>query len=227
MDKQQIDELYHLLRVVSNGDMSTEEFAKTGRPQPEVNRIFQGLSRHLLAGSDYDALIQFLDYYGSRFLVKPACEAIAKTDWTPDRIVEFGAGLGWFGRGVGAWFGLTRCLFVDKRDWALIDVVADLETERGINEVLSLMRDGDLIVMSDLLHCLDDPKGIMSHFSKWPMAILEHCPITGEYADSYNLQIKRYGATPIDPEAFEDMFPDRTVDIVDIDSHILLLVEAE
>jgi len=227
MNKEQVDELYHLLRLVSNGDISTEEFVKTGRPQREVNGIFHGLSRHLLAGGDYDALIQFSAYYGRRFLLKPACEAIAKTGWKPHRVVELGAGFGWLGRGVSAEFEAIPCLFVDKRHWVLIDIVADLETERGLNKVLSAMRGSDLVVASDLLHCLDDPKGIMSHFSKWPMAILEYCPTDIEYASSYSTQIKRYGATPIEPDDFAGVFPGRRVDIVDMDPYILLLVEAE
>ncbi len=227
MNKQQIDEYYHLLRVVSNGDMSTEEFTQTGRTQREVNNIFHGLSRHLLAGGDYDALIRFSAYYGSRFLLKPACEAILKTDWTPLRIVELGAGFGWFGRGVSARFEVIPCLFVDKRTWVLIDVIADLETDQGLEEILTVMKDGDLIVMADLLHCLDNPKEVMSQFSKWPMAILEYCPTDIEYANSYSAQIKRYGATPIEPDDFAGVFPGREVDVVDLDPYILLLVEAE
>lgn len=226
MNKQQVDEYYHLLRVISNGGMLTEEYAKTGRTQSEVNRIFHGLSRHLLAGGDYDALIQFSAYYGSRFLLKPACEAIAKTGWKPRRIVELGAGFGWFGRGVSTSFEVIPCLFVDKRQWVLIDIVADLETDQGLEKILSVMKDGDLIVVADLLHCLDNPGEIMALFSKWPMAILEYCPTNKEYSESYSTQIKRYGANPIEPERFEDMFPDRKIDIVDIDPYLLLLVEA-
>lgn len=227
MNKQQIDELYHLLRVISNGDMSTQEYAKTGRTQSEVNRIFHGLSRHLLAGGDYDALIQFSAYYGSRFLRKPACEAIVKTGWKPHRVVELGAGFGWFGRGVSAKFDVIPCLFVDKRHWVLIDIVADLEIDQGLEEILTVMKDGDLIVAADLLHCLDDPKGIMSHFSKWPMAILEYCPTNREYTESYVTQLRRYGARPLTAEKYMELFPDRSVDIVDLDPYILLLVGTE
>lgn len=221
MDKQQVDELYHLLRVVSNtADISGP------LPLEEVN-IVRGLTKHLLAGGDYLALVQFSAYYGKTFLLEPTCEAIVKAGWKPHRIVEFGAGLGWLGRGVSGSLGLTPCLFVDKRNWTLIDIIADLETDQGLEEILTVMKDGDLIVAADFLHCLDDPEGVMSQFSKWPMAILEYCPVGKEYAESYSTQIKRYGATPIDPRIFVSMFPGRKVDIVDIDPYILLLVEAE
>lgn len=222
MDKDQIDELYHLLRVASNLESSG-----TGLTAREEINIMRGLTRHLFAGGDYLALIQFSAYYGTRFLLKPACEAIVKAGWNPRRVVELGAGLGWLGRGVSASLELVPCLFIDKRQWTLIDIIADLETDQGIEEVLTVMKDGDLIVAADLLHCLVDPKGIMSQFSKWPMAVLEYCPTSVEYASSYSMQIKRYGATPIEPDDFAGVFPGRRVDIVDLNPYILLLVEAE
>jgi len=222
MDKQQIDELYHLLRVVSNMGASG-----IGYTAHEESDIVYGLARHLLGGGDYSALVRFSMYYGRRFLTEPVREAIAKAGWRPSRIIELGSGLGWLGRSVGAEFNLIPCLFIDKRPWAFTDIIADLETEQGLGKILSVMEDGDLIVAADLLHCLDDPKGIMSNFSKWPMAVLEYAPTNEDYADSYSIQIKRYGATPIRPEDFVDMFPGRKVDIVDMDPYILLLVEAE
>lgn len=222
MDKDQINGLYHLMRVASNMEASSIGFTR----QEEVDTIY-GLARHLLAGGDYLALVRFSAYYGKRFLLDPVREAIVQTGWTPLRIVELGAGLGWMGRGVNILFESIPCLFVDKRPWSLTDLVANLETEQGLEMVLSAMKDGDLIVAADLLHCLGDPKGIMSHFSKWPMAILEYCPTSVEYASSYSTQIKRYGATPIEPDDFAGVFPGRTVDIVDLDPYILLLVEAE
>lgn len=222
VDKEQVDELYHLLRVASNMKASG-----MGLTTHEEVDIIYGLTRHLLAGGDYPSLIRFSMYYGRRFLVGPTREAIVKTGWRPSRIVDLGSGLGWLGRGISTEFELIPCLFVDKRPWVFTDLVADLETEQGMAKVFSAMKDRDLIVAADLLHCLDNPKGIMSRFSKWPMAILEYCPTNMEYADSYSTQIKRYGATPIAAEDFVGMFPGRKVDIVDLNPYILLLVEAE
>ncbi len=224
MNKEQVDELYHLLRVVSNmkdtGAAGMEWFV-----QEEIDTIY-GITRHLLAGGDYLALVKFCAYYGRRFLLQRVCDKLTETGWNPSRIVDLGAGLGWLGRGVATHFETVPCLLVDKRPWALIDIVANLETEEGLNKVLSVMKDGDLIVASDLLHCLDDPKGIMSQFSKWPMAILEYCPTDIEYATSYSTQLKRYGATSIEPDDFAGVFPGRKVDMADLDPYILLLVEA-
>jgi len=215
MNKEQIDELYHLLRVASNSD-----------DQDERSTLF-GISKHLLAGGDYLSLVQFSRYYGERFLLGPTRDAILKTDWHTDRVVEFGAGLGWLGRGLAAQLGFRPCLFVDKRQWTMIDVIADLETEQGIQKVLSTMKDGDLIVMSDLLHCLEDPKAIMSHFSDWPTAILEYCPIDADRLESYITQIERYGANPLLPTDLVGVFPNRKVDAVDLDPYVLLLVDKE
>lgn len=225
MNKKQVDELYHLLRVVSN-TKGTGAAGMEWSVQEEIDTIF-GIARHLLAGGDYLALVKFCAYYGDKFMLTRVCDELVRAGWKPSRIVELGAGLGWLGRGVATRFGLIPCLYVDKRPWTLIDVVADLETKQGLDNVLSRMKDGDLIVMSELLHCLDDPKGIMSHFSKWPMAILEYCPTSIEYARSFSTQIKRCGATPIEPDDFAGVFPDRKVDVIDLDPHILLLVEAE
>ena len=225
MDKKQVDELYHLLRVASNMK-GTEAAGMRWSVQEEIDTIY-GITRHLLAGGDYLALIKFSAYYGRRFLLTRVCDELIRAGWKPSRVVELGAGLGWLGRGVSTRFGLIPCLYVDKRPWALIDLLADLETEQGVEDVLATMKDGDLVVMSELLHCLDDPKGTMSHFSKWPMAILEYAPVNEEYANSYRIQVGRYGADPIAAKSFEDMFPGRKVDIVDLDPHILILVEAE
>lgn len=214
MYKEQVDELYHLLRVASN-------------TKGEEAAALYGLARHLLAGGDYLALIQYSAHYGRRFLVEPVIQHIKDTSWQFSRIVEFGAGLGWFGRGLVSGFNYCPCMFVDKRPWTMIDVVADLETEVGKKTVLSRMLPDDVIVMADVLHCLDDPKGIMSCFSQWPLAALEYCSATRHYLESYSIQISRYGAQPVGVEQYKDMFPNRKVDVVDLDPYILLLVDKE
>lgn len=213
MTKEELDRLYHLLRVASNSQLREE------------THTILGLGRHLLAGGDYLSLIQYSAYYGGHLLVKPTVEAIQKAGWSPNRIVEFGAGLGWLGRGLAAGLGMLPTLFVDKRPWTLIDAFADLEGEQGRQRVLSMMARGDLIVMADFLHCVSKPEEILEAFADWPMAILEYCPTDVDYADSYREQLTRYGANPMPAEAYEEMFPGRVMDAVDLDPYVLLLVE--
>lgn len=221
MKKVDIDQLYHLLRVASNEPRAnTDMFA--------FQDLIFGLSRHLLHGGDYHALIQYLYHYGERYLLNPTVDAIKGTGWEFTRIVELGAGLGWLGRGLSSRFRTNRDLlpavFVDKRQWAMIDIIADIETEPGREKVFGALKEKDLLVMSELLHCLDNPKEVLMPFAGWPMAILEYCPSNLSYRESYSCQILRYGARFIDPGDYEGMFPDRAVDIVDLDPYILILV---
>lgn len=234
MNKEEVDQLYHLLRVASNIDVGTYTTVngrpadyKTGLTPAEEVSVLYGLCRHLFAGGDYLALVQFSQYYGSRFLLDPIYEAIREKGWKPSRIVEFGAGLGWLGRGLAFKLGFLPTLSVDKRPWTLIDVLADLETEEGIAKVLAELSPGDLIVAADVLHCLDDPREVMEHFLEWPVAALEYCPADTEYVESYSTQISRHGASPLVPETLRGSFPDRSVDITNLDPYMLLLVESK
>lgn len=225
MQRKEIDQLYHLLRVTSN--LSGEHTIDTKcslTPQEKIDVIY-GLCRHLLAGGDYMALIKFSQLYGESFLIDPTFNAIKKVGWQFGRIVDFGAGLGWLGRGLSAKFGMTPVLFVDKRPWPLINLVADLETPEGREKVLNEMREDDMIVACDFLHCLDDPEEVMSDFSEWPTVILEYCPSNPEYLDSYSAQIERYGASPILKLYLSTTFSGRVMAAFSVDPYTLTLVE--
>jgi len=214
MEKYDIDELYHLLRDASNDESDLPKF-------------IYGLSRHLLAGGDYLGLIQYSAFYGENFLLEPTHKAIVERGWTPGRVVEFGAGLGWLGRGLAAKLNFIPAMFVDKRQWSMIDVVADLETDTGIDKVLSVMKEGDLIVMADFLHCVVNPTQILEAFSSYNMAILEYMAVDPRLADSYEKQIKRYGANPIGVTEYLPLFKqlNRPTDIKDIDPYVLILID--
>ena len=92
MKKEDLDQLYHLLRVVSNDAANHKDV--------ELSSVVFGMCKHLLCGGDYLSLIQYCAYYGENFLLEPTFKAIVATKWVPLRIVEFGAGLGWLGRGL-------------------------------------------------------------------------------------------------------------------------------
>lgn len=221
MDKSQLDELYHLLRAVSNEGHAQQS--------PEIVNAIHGLSTHLLAGGDYLKLIQYCAYYGETYLLQPTITAIKATGWKPERIVEFGAGLGWLGRNLSAGFGYLPTLFIDKRQWALIDMVADLETELGIERVLDMLKPGDVIVMSDFLHCTVEPGAILAAFSKYPMAILEYMPTDEDWAESYTTQLGRYGGNPINDVGWLALLSrtGRKTDAKDLDPYALVLIDKE
>jgi hypothetical protein len=225
MEKQELDNLYHLLRVASNDlALDTDEFK-------EQRTALLGIVRHLLQGSDYLGLIQYSAYYGEQFLVRPTYEAMVHKGWKPTRIVDLGAGLGWLSRGLSLLYGasVTSTLTVDKRSWGAIDLPANLETSDGIWQVISTLKDKDVIVMSDLLHCLNNPREILSAFSKWPMAILEYCSARSEYAYSYCFQLERYGASFLPQSNLIQMLHEvgRPVETVNLEPYILTLIDPE
>lgn len=217
MKKDQIDELYHLLRVASNEPADPMQSFST-------QQVVTGLTRHLLGGGDYLALVQYSYYYGTNFLLNPTYKAILRTKWKFDRIVEFGAGLSWLGRGLAATFGVGYVL-VDKRPWGGVTLI-DLETEAGIQAAIDNLKPNDLIVMSDFLHCIDDPVSLLSTFGDWRMAVLEYTTENPEYMVSYADQVKRYGAEAIAPQDFELEFLGREIiETVDLDPYVLILAD--
>lgn len=226
LEKKEVDQLYHLLRRASNISVEAVASQKTGlMPQEQVN-IFYGLCRHLLAGGDYISLVKYSQFYGESFLVEPTFKAIKSAGWRPDRIVEFGAGLGWLGRSLSAKFGLIPVLSIDKRPWPMVSLVEDLETEKGMTHCRHAMKLGDIIVMCDVLHCLEDPHEVMANFGKWPVAVLEYMPSDDSFKESYSTQIDRYGASPLRRiDDLDSIFKARKTTIVDLDPYILLLVE--
>lgn len=221
MHKEQIDELYHLLREVSN----------TGSDQQstEITDAIRGLAGHLLAERDYLRLIQYSRYYGEKFLLQPTYEAIIEKGWGPKRFVDLGAGLGWLGRGLAVKFRIADVLTVDKRPWGATDVLADLELGSGLKKVDDRLRPGDIIVMSDLLHCVENPEGILGAFSGYPIAALEYMPVNQDYAFSYKKQVARYGGNPIEPAALTGILAGlgRETDIKDLDPYVLILIDKE
>ena len=219
MKKEQYDELYHLLRVASNSTPSGAFYNQ---------EVVYGLAKHLLAGGDYLSLIKFSSQYGKRFLLRPACDVVMVSDLHPSRIVEFGGGTSWLSRGLGVKLGLVPTLSVDKRPWSMINIVADLETEVGRAKVLSQMKTGDLIVMSELLHCLDDPQVVLDYFCNWPMLIIEYMPSNEQYAESYREQTERFGCNLISQAHLEqDLLYGKEFTIKRVEPHVIVLVKGK
>jgi len=198
MNKEDYDELYHCLRHSSNS--CTQEEQSTIR----------GLVNHLLAGGDYLSLIQYSAMYGEKFLVQPVFDIMISRNIIPKRIVEFGAGLGWLSRGLALKYGISNTLTIDKRPWAGINICADLETQKGRSDVLIQMNPGDIIVMSDFLHCVSNPEEIIEDFSHWPIVAIEYSTANVRYNQSYMEQIGRYGAFPRNEQELLKLFPAKT-----------------
>lgn len=213
MNKEQLDEHYHNLRVLC---------VTNDVPQKEA---VAGITAHLtqLQG-DYIGLLRFLDYYGERFILPEVTSLLYSSGhlFKFSRIVELGAGFGWLGRGISNAYGLMPVTFVDKRQYIFTDIVADVETKNGVERIFDELREGDLIVMSELLHCLDDPRKALRPFTKWPMLVIEYHPINQDYLDSYLAQIKKFGCAPIGD--IHDVFPRSNIITASTDTHAIWLI---
>jgi len=96
-------------------------------------------------------------------------------------------------------------------------------------QVRSQIKPGDLIVMSDFLHCVEDPAKIIKAFPDCAMAILEYIPTNIAWAESYMDQLKRYGGNPFSREEFGEIIIEtgRNVYMENIGPYVLALVNRE
>jgi hypothetical protein len=240
MTKNQLDELYHLLRVAANDAASPHQSINldTGlSPSEEGHRIF-GLAKHLLSTPDYEALVQYCALYGSRYLLPQASAYIKRTSRdrkrSYSRVVELGAGLSWLGRGLALSLSRTKSpddlssvttLLVDKRPWPFIDEVLDLETQQGMIKLGKLLLPDDLIVMVDFLHCVDYPEELVKELLGYDMLILEYSPDNADYLKSYDTQLGRYGATPFSPIWLEDHIGRRSEGVVSLPPYKMYFID--
>lgn len=213
MNKVQLDELYHELRKLCVTD---DVFQK---------EAIAGITSHLTQPcGDYTGLLRFLSYYGEEYILPSVVMLLHWPDppFEFSRVIELGSGFGWLGRGISRAFNQVPVVFIDKRQWALTDIVTDIETENGVERVLEQMQPGDLVVMSELLHCLEDPKKTLTPFRKWPMLVVEYQPVRESFEQSYNAQIKKFGCKPID--SIRRIFSDAKVLSNSTNTHCVCIV---
>ena len=195
LDQNDYDNLYHMLRRFSNGS-------------PETRRAAYCIASHLLRAPDYEHLLTWSTRYGMMFLQMHVKEVLQKA-W-PDRsfpkVIELGAGFGWLGMTVAQHYGVDA-LLVDNRahlqgnplglySYELVDLENGERREKFTDKIWT----GDMIVMCDFLHCVDDPAAVLKSFSGCPMLIMELTfPETDAYRESFKKQIERYGATAFKP----------------------------
>jgi len=212
MDREELDFLYHDLRKLCVTNDITQKEA------------VGGIVSHLTKPSgDYNGLLRFLDYYGEKYVLPTAVDILHLHNSAAQfsRIVELGSGLGWLGRGLSGEFDVPT-LFCDKRQWMFTDVVADIESKNGIKRVLDELEDGDLIVMSELIHCIDDPHKVFEPFTRWPILVIEYNPKDKEFKRSYDAQIEKFNCEPF--SSIEDVFPDSGIIESSTDTHGIWLV---
>lgn len=183
MKEQELDQLYHLLRVCSNS------------PDEQERACMWGLCKHLFGGSDYLALVQYAAMYGEKHVLPRAVELLKTLEYIPSRIIDLGAGLGWLGRGLANEFGIKH-VSVDKRGWVLIDHVIDIEHPSGLEKFKELLVPGCLVTMCDVLHCLDK-RTIMQlgdALSHHDSLVIEYSPRVKSHMESFRLQTCRFGS---------------------------------
>jgi len=210
---ENIDQLYHLLRLVSNEGDS------------HLNASIIGLTKHLLDGGDYPGLLRFLQFYGETFLSDAVSSIIKEEDIRFERVVEIGAGFGWMSRGISARHGLLPCVLVDKRQWSSIDELIDLETEAGVNRLLSILKPNDLIVMSEFLHCISDPIKLMYKLEPWDKLIIEYMSVNKDFQESYDEQVSRYGCCSIDSGYMKMIFSPNIRRVENLEPYVLVYVQ--
>ena len=164
LTKQEADLLYHLLRKAA---VSSER------------DVIGKLAKHLLQGPWYKGLLSFSSWYGRTYLL----ERIPWHVWEGEvsRVLELGAGYGWLGKGLSKKLKVPY-LSVDKRKENKPHIVLDLETWAGIEKLCAILGREDLVVMSDLLHCMEPGwvLELMDVLSENRLLILEY-DVQGEY----------------------------------------------
>lgn len=197
MEKEFYDQYYHLLRARSNSVAIDEDPAET--------QAMIGITHHLLyPKGDYNGLLQFLSYYGKEFLAPPICQDLKQFYDChlpyPSRIVELGAGHAWLSDYLSWNLGpksRIEAVKIDKRQWYGINIVADIETQIGLERVRDEVLPNDLVVMSEFLHCVGGHPKIFEALKGNRVLVVEYLSTDPDRQLSYDAQITRLGAQPL------------------------------
>ena len=182
-----IDAIYHQLRT-ANTDVSSEGKVALER-----------MARHLLSeDGEYPALLDFLAYYGAKYVLQDVINAIIHEDLKFNRVIELGAGYGWLSEGIGKCFKVDY-VKTDSRGWPGIHRVIDIESVRGLWELSTKLVPTDLVVMSDVIHCLEPEKRVtlMSTLKHNDVVVVEYLPTNTAHMRSFNKQIRAKGCIPV------------------------------
>jgi len=227
LTQQEVDVVYHVLRKAS---LSCDDW-------PAID----SLACHLFMGPKYEQLCDYLSWYGSKFIYpafKEELDRVLNGMWshrTFSRVADLGAGRGWLGGLLSIDYG-KRTLFVDKRD--LVEpsrlnyyangsavpnmmMELDVETDSGLDFLERELQSSDLLVMCDVLHCIDDWAELLVRLSKrCDIAILEYTsPDNPQMAESYYRQLSKYGAQPMSSTRLESAVKVMFEESVMVDRH--------
>lgn len=185
MEREKVDRVYSDLRELSCGSLNTDK--------ADIYKI----ARYLMVSDDYEDLLSFEEFYGSRFL-SPIFRKIANV-WSFSRIVDLGCGKGWLGSDLDlALTPIDGCLYVDKRPWFDSVRIFDLEKEDLGLFFKDVIDSRDLIVASELFHCLnvETQRAIIEHLKDHMFVIAEYGSRIPEFTRTYDTQSSLKGCTP-------------------------------
>lgn len=144
-----------------------------------------GLTVHLLSGGDYRSLLTFSNMYKKKYVLPELIQFINED--MGKRIVDLGSGgLDW-GRKLAQEKGMDY-MCVDKRKWDGVDLVLDVERE----DLREYLKDGDILLMSEFIHCVDDLESLRP-LEGYPWVIVEPNLVRGS---PLWRQLKEFGGNP-------------------------------
>jgi len=184
MEREKVDRVYSDLRELSCGSLNTDK--------ADIYKI----ARYLMVSDDYEDLLSFEEFYGTRFLL-PVFRRIVNS-WPFDRVVDLGCGKGWLGSGLDSAFKpMDGCLYVDKRPWFDSVRILDLEKEDLGLFFENVIDSRDLIVASELFHCLnaETQRVIIEHLKDHMFVIAEYGSRIPEFTRTYDTQSSLKGCT--------------------------------
>ena len=183
LDQWTVDNWYSLTRTISLFD-------------EETRRILFGLCNHLLQGPDYDKLATFLAWYQEKFFTNKVINYLSMRGWKINRVLDVGSGKSSLGKSIGESFGV-EVITVDKRREFEPKWVLDIENvyHRGI--LKDNIKENDLLVFSQLWHCIENPREILSELSFSYWAVIEPDIDDLLFGKSWKEQLELFGCNPL------------------------------